>query len=135
MPAKRFTHIDQFNSDAVKFAGAAASGDVLALETKNVDYTVPFDVVLTGAVVIVKNASIDDKISLHVAHPVAGIMETFVTDWFMAEDDNQQFALQLNYPANIPAGLIIRAVYKADGVQLTRQVRINYLLHRVIEQA
>lgn len=135
MVAKRFTHVDQFNSDAVKFAGASASADVVAGENKNIDYTAPFDLLVTGAVVIVKGAKIDDKVSLQVAHPQAGVLETFVTDWFMSDDQSEQFALQLNYPANIPAGLIIRALYKAaDGLIGTRQVRVNYLLHKVIQQ-
>jgi hypothetical protein len=131
--SKRFTHIDQFTSDAVKFAGAAAGGDAVAGQTVNIDYVAPFDLVITGAVVIVKNAKIDDLVSLQVVHPQAGVLDTFVTDWYVSETSDEQFALQLNYPANIPAGLILRAVYKANGTLATRQVRINYLLHKVIE--
>ncbi|TXH10650.1 MAG: hypothetical protein E6R04_04775 [Spirochaetes bacterium] len=134
MVAKRFTNVDQFTSDNVAFAGAAASGDAVASETKNVDYSVPFDACLTGAVVIVQGAKIDDKVSLQVVHPTYGVLNEFVTDWFMADDQSEQFALQLNYPANVPAGLTIRAVYKATADEGTRKVRINYFLHKVVEQ-
>lgn len=135
MPAKRFTHTNQFTSDAVKFAGASASDDAVADETKTIDYTVPYDLCITGAAVVVKGGSIDDKVCLQVVHPQAGVLDEFVTDWYMNEDRNHQFTIDLDYPANIPAGLIIRAVYKANSQAGTRNVRINYFLHKVIEQA
>lgn len=135
MPAKRFTHTSQFTSDAVKFAGKSAAGEAVADETKNIDYTVPYDLCITGAVVVVKNASISDKVCLQVVHPQAGVLDEFVTDWYMNEDRNHQFTIDLDYPANIPTGLIIRAVYKASSTAGTRYVRINYFLHKVIEQA
>jgi hypothetical protein len=134
MTAKRFTNVDQFTSDNVAFAGGSAAGDAVANETKNIDYTVPVDLCLTGAVVIVHGAKVDDKVSLQVVHPSLGVLNEFVTDWYMADDQSEQFALQLNYPANVPAGLYIRAVYKATSEVGTRKARINYLLHKVVEQ-
>lgn len=134
MPAKRFTHTSQFTSDAVKFVGASAAGDAVADETKNIDYTAPYDLCITGAVVVVKGGNINDKVCIQVVHPQAGVLDEFVTDWYMTEDRNHQFAIDLDYPANIPAGLIIRAVYKAGAAAGTRNVRINYFLHKVIEQ-
>lgn len=134
MTAKRFTHIDQFTSDAVKFAGKSAAGDAVASETKNIDLTVPFDLVLTGAVLIVNGAKIDDKACLQIVHPQAGVLDEFVSDWYMSESSDQQLALELTYPANLPAGLIIRLVYKASATDGTRKARANYFLHKVMEQ-
>lgn len=135
MPAKRFTHTSQFTSDAVKFSGASAAGDAVADETKNIDYAVPYDLCITGALVLVKGGNINDKVCLQIVHPQAGVLDEFVADWYMNEDRNDQFSIDLSYPANIPAGLIIRAVYKASSAAGTRDVRINYFLHKVIEQA
>lgn len=128
----RFTHVDQFNSDAVQFAAAGVSSSATASETKDIDYTVPYDLCITGAVMLVKGAKFQDIVSLKVVHPVYGVINTFVTGWYIAEDSQKQFELQLNYPANLPAGLVVRATYVATAEEGTRQIAINYLLHKVM---
>lgn len=135
MTAKRFINIEQFTSDNVQFAGLSAYGQVNASETKNIDLSAPFDLCLTGAVVIVKNAKVEDKVSLQIVHPNGTVLNEFVTNWYLAEDQQEQFALSLNYPANIPQGLILRVKYIATSGIIVRDVMINYLTHRVMEQA
>lgn len=132
---KRFTHVQQLTSDNVNFAGKSALGTATAGDTVNIDYTLPFDVCLTGATLIVKGGKTLDTVSLQVVHPQAGVLSEFITDWYIAEDQDVQFTMDISYPANLSTGLIIRAVYKAAvGLTGTRTVRINYILHKVIEQ-
>lgn len=134
MPAKRFTHIDQFTSDAVQFAGSSATGDALENANSNIDYTCPFDLCITGAVLLVKDGKFGDKCCLQVVHPVAGVINEFATDWAIASDQQKQFELALTYPANIPSGLSLRLLYKATSEAGTRKVAINYLNHKVLQQ-
>lgn len=134
MTAKRFTHVSQFTSDNVLFAGTGKMGDAAENSNTNIDCTCPYDLCITGAVMLVKGGAFGDKCSLQVVHPVAGVLSEFVTDWGVSEDAQKQFELQLDYPANLPAGLIIRLVYKADANAGTRKVTMNYLLHKVLQQ-
>lgn len=135
MAAKRFTHIQQFTSDNVNFAGAGIRDTATSGQTKNVDYTVPFDVCLTGAVLIVVSAQNGDKATLQIIHPNGStILNEFITDWGIATDQQFQFSLDLSYPANIASGLIIRVMYEAAGILGTRTIMCNYFLHKVIEQ-
>lgn len=131
---KRFISVDQFNSDVVLFAGKSAIGTAAAGDTVNIDYTLDFDALLTGATLIVKGGKSEDKASLQIVHPSAGVLNEFVTDWYIAEDQDSQFSLDLNYPANLASGLIVRLVYKAkSGLTGTRTIRINYMLHKVLQ--
>lgn len=134
MPAKRFIHVDQFTSDNVLFAGASAIGDALENANTNIDYVCPFDLCITGAVLLVKDGKFGDKCCLQVVHPVAGVISEFATDWAIASDQQKQFELVLSYPANIPSGLTLRLQYKATSEAGTRKVAINYLNHKVLQQ-
>lgn len=134
MVSKRFIHIDQFNSDAVQFAGASATGDAAENTNTNVDYTCPFDLCITGAVLLVKDGKFGDKCCLQVVHPTAGVVNEFATDWAIASDTQKQFELALNYPANLPTGLKLRLLYKATSEAGTRKVAVNYLNHKVLQQ-
>ena len=132
--AKRFTHIDQFTSDNVNFAGKSATGTAAAGETVNIDYTLTFNACMTGATLIVKGGKQNDKVTLQVVHPLYGVVNEFITDWAVAEDQNTQFTMSIDYPANLPAGLTLRTVYKAQaGLIGSREVSINYFLHKVME--
>lgn len=135
MPAKRFTHNEQFTSDNVAFAGKSISGVAVASEIKAVDLLLTADHCLTGCLVLVHGAKIGDTTSLQIVHPTYGVVNTFATDWFMSSDRENQFILDLSYPANLAAGLTIRALYKATAEAGSRTIMINYLLHRVVEQA
>jgi hypothetical protein len=134
MTAKRFTHTDQFTSDNVQFAGASASGDAAENTETNVDYTCPFDLCITGAVLLVNGGKFGDKCSLQVVHPSYGVVNEFATDWAIASDQQKQFELALTYPANIPSGVKLRLLYKATSEAGTRNVAINYLNHKVLQQ-
>ena len=119
-------------SSDIMFAGAGVYGEAEESQTVNIDYTVPYDLCLTGAVLMVKGAKFEDTVSLKVVHPVAGVLATFVNGWFVVEDSQKQFELELSYPANIAAGLIIRATYAATAEVGLRDVAINYMLHKVL---
>ena len=134
MVSKRFIHVDQFNSDAVQFAGAAACGDAAENTNTSVDYTCPFDLCITGAVLLVKDGKFGDKCCLQVVHPTYGVINEFATDWAIASDTQKQFELALNYPANLPTGLKLRLLYKATSEAGTRKVAVNYLNHKVLQQ-
>lgn len=134
MASKRFIHIDQFTSDSVKFDGRGVSADAIENETKNVDLTLPHDVCITGSILIVVGGKVGDKVSLQVLHSSGIVVDQFVTDWFIAPDQAKQNEFQLNYPANVPSGFILRAVYTSTAEAGVRTVMINHVLHKVLVQ-
>lgn len=128
----RFTSVKQFTSDNVKLRGQSSYGEAVANDTKNIDFDLSFTACLTGAQLIVKGGKIEDKISLQIVHPLAGVLSEFITDWFISEDSQRQFMLDIPFPANLPSGLKIRAVYKATEEEGTRDILINWHLYEVI---
>lgn len=126
------TSTDDLQSNQVTFNGQGVFATCIQNETKNVDLTLTDVNFLTGGELIVKGAKADDKICLQVIHPVAGVLNQFVTDFRMRTDSENQSGFNLPYTAKLPAGLIIRAVYKATSEVGERKISINYMLHKII---
>lgn len=122
-----------FVKSKLKFSGQSISSVAQTGETINADLSLSEDYLLTGGVLIVKEAKISDRVSLQVVHPVYGVVNEFVTDYGMSEDQQVQFSLQLVYPAKLFAGLKIRCKYIASSDAGTRTFILNLLLHKVLE--
>lgn len=124
--------VSDFQKSKLTFAGRSLTGIVNENETVNADYTLSDDTLITGGVLIVKEAKITDKVSLQVVHPILGVVNEFVTEYRLAEDQQVQFKLDLPYPAKLVAGLAIRCKYEASDENGTRTFALNLLLHKVL---
>lgn len=123
---------DQFSKDFLNFDGKSASLVCNESDTQTVDLTMTDDCLLTGGALIVKNGHIDDRVSLQVIHPTFGVVNQFVTEYGIKEDQQEQFNMVLNYPAKIFAGLKLRLVFKSSSNVGERKAVINYHLHKVL---
>lgn len=122
----------EFSKNYLNFNGQSIRGSVNSQEVITSDYTLSDDHLLTGGVLIVKDARIDDRVSLQIVHPVHGVVNQFVTDYGMSEDSQVQFNINLEYPAKIFAGLTIRCKYEASIDRAERKFVLNLKLHKII---
>ena len=125
-------HRSQFQADWLKFDGKSAYAEAQSSEEKNSDLVLTDDVLLTGGYVCVQGGKFGDKICLQVVHPQAGVLDQFVSDYYIKSDSESQFSIDLDYPAKLPAGLIVRAVYKSNNNEGLRRIAVNYFLHKVL---
>lgn len=131
------TQTTQLASDQVVFAGKGVYGEVNVVDiaidnTTNIDLVLVDDMLLTGGVLMVKGGHFEDKVCMQVVHPVAGVVNEFVTDYRIAEDSIKQFELNSAYPAKIPAGLTLRVKYIPFAVAGLRDIAANYYLHKIL---
>lgn len=91
--------------------------------------TFDFDIVeeryLTGFMYAVENENWGDYITFSVVHPVAGVLETFVSSWGVCHGSH----LIEVYKAKVPAGLKLRCVYTNVGVNVAKFMA-NGFLHK-----
>jgi hypothetical protein len=129
----RPTHINQFSSDVMQINILSCEGAANPLDIKNIDLTLVDDVLVQGVeTLLVYGADKNDKISLQVVHPIAGVVNQFCTDYFI---DASMVTQRLNIPcytAKLPAGLKLRLVYKASAAIGIRDIKVNWLLHKVL---
>ncbi len=124
--------VSDFEKDKVQFSGQSVYAVVNSTGITNVDLDLADDYLLTGGQFLVKNAKLGDTASLQIVHPTFGVVDQFVTNFRCSEDSHRQFDLQLPYPSKLPAGLKIRLVYNCTDTLETREVAINYYLHKVM---
>ena len=122
-----------FEKSKLIFSGQTIYFDALENDTTDGDLTLADDVLITGGQLLVKGGNIHDQVFMQVVHPTAGVLNEFVSGWRINPDSTDQFTIVLNYPAKIPAGLIIRCKYIADATTGTRDVAVNLHLHKVLE--
>lgn len=122
----------EFSKNYLNFNGQSIRGTANASGIVTADFTLTDDHLLTGGVLIVKDARIDDKVSFQIVHPSFGVVNQFVTDYGMSEDTQVQFNINLEYPAKIFAGLTIRCKYEASDDKAERKFVLNLRLHKII---
>lgn len=125
-------NIDGFNKTNLAFFGKGIIGQGNLSSTTTLDYVLTDDVLMTGGIVLVKNAQFGDKISLKIVHPVYGVVNTFVDGFYVQETSQEQLNINLNYPAKLPAGLTIRCEYTANAIAGLREIAANLFLHKVL---
>ena len=130
------TSIADFNANNLNFAGKGASGSCTVTSSSNpvasIDMTLTDDCLITGGILMVKNGYFTDKLSMQVVHPTLGVVSEYVTDFRVVEDSQRQFELNINYPAKIPAGMILRIKYTPSTDVGVRYISVNYMLHKVL---
>lgn len=126
----RPTHKAQFESDKVDFDGKSVAGSAIESQTFNLDLTFSDDYLLTGGTLLCKGACWGDKVNFQVVHPAYGVVNQFVTEYRLKTDSEQQFNIDLEYPAKIAAGLTLRIVLMTTEEVGIRKVACNLYLHR-----
>lgn len=129
----RPTHSSQFSSDVLNVYIISSEGLVNPLEEKVIDLLLTWDVLLQGVeTLLIYGGDKNDKISLQVVHPNYGVVNEFCTNYCI---DSSIVTQRLNtpcYTAKLEAGLKLRLLYKASEVPGIRDVKINWLLHKVL---
>lgn len=130
-------NVNDFTSSLLNFNGVGLVANIGAGTVTNIDYTVPFDVLITGANLIVKNVKFGDSVSFQVVDangilaPAGTVLNQFVSNWCLVEDSQKQFEFQSNYPAKIYQNLVLRIVYTSVGI-IDPELAINFILHKVL---
>lgn len=122
-----------FEASKLNFAGMGVYGECTENTTAYLDLPITDDMLMTGGMLNVKGGDFHDTVSLQVVHPTYGVVNQFVNNYRIIENTQRQFDITLNYPAKIYAGLILRISYTASSTVGTRDISLNYYLHKVLE--
>ena len=101
---------------------ARLTGCFSCTNSATVDYTLTEARLLDGASYVYEG-SIGAKITLQVVHPQAGVVDEFVTDYYLLPHETIRL-----YKAKLSAGLTIRLIFTGVG-----EFRGNLYLHEVVE--
>lgn len=127
-PNSNYFDKTKMNKDA-----KGVSTTVIAGTTVNLDYTLTDDVLIAGGTnFLAKGAAQGDTVDFQVVHPIYGVLNQFITNWYVNPDKTDQAVPPSNYPAKSFAGLILRVVYHSTGTTDV-WVAVNYNLEKVLE--
>lgn len=96
-------------------------------QTVSQDFLLTEERLLTGAKIWGSNVNFGDSATFEVVHPLLGVMDRFVENWYLADGWDTIDA----YPARLPAGLILRVTYKNTGSSQARLL-VNLFLHKAV---
>lgn len=128
-----------FTADKLVFNGVGVTGTATLGSTTNIDYLLPDDNLLQGVQAYTKTANFGDTVSLQILDTSTGavsgtpyaVISQYVSNWRLRDDAQVQMDKQLEYPANLLAGMTLRAAYTSTGL-LAVKVAVNYDLHKVL---
>jgi hypothetical protein len=69
---------------------------------------------------------------MQIVHTTYGVVNEFITDYYIQEDFQKQFEISNTYPAKLAAGLILRVKYVPFATLGVRDIVVNYTLHLVM---
>lgn len=116
---------NDMDKSKVNFNGMKVAATVPAASTLNIDMPLVDDHLLTGASLVLTGNCDDDEIKFQVVMGTT-VVNQFI-DWYA-----MNLSKDIEYPAKIPGGLILRAVYKNTCPTNSVKVRVNYNLHKVL---
>lgn len=125
-------NIKDFNKSALHFLGKSVAFTCAAGANANGVLTLEDDVLLTGGILLVSGGKINDKIFLDVLAPNDALLLTFVDGYRVDPNNVKQTELALNYPAKLFTGFKVRVRYEAHADGGTRDVALNFYLHKVL---
>ena len=138
MPTKVRKESD-LDADIVRFRGKGIAFTATAGTTTSYDYKLTEARLIDGAEVFCKDHAFGDSLKFQIVDvdgvyapgivPPGTVLDEFITDWYMAADQQGQTQTRLSYLAEIITGLYIRLVYTSVGVTNV-QVRCNLFLHK-----
>jgi hypothetical protein len=82
-------------------------------QSLSVDYNFTEFRYVTGAEYFRKNGNFEDRLHFQMVHPLLGVVDQFATSIHLQKD----YGFYQFYRANVPAGLIARAVYFNNGTE------------------
>ena len=94
-------------------------------QTTEQDYVIAQDRILNGAEYLLWGGNPGDHVSFETHHPIAGLLDDFVGNWYVQEG-RSFYEL---YPALLPAGLIIKVTYTNTG-DSAATFCLNPMLHK-----
>ena len=125
------------NTDNLLFRATGFTGTATKNTTSNIDYQIPEQRFITGAAFMCKNHVWGDKACLQVVDVDnllgfgAGlVLNEFVKDWYMIEDQQSQGLVQTPYPAKLIQGLYLRIAYSSVGTESDVQCAFNWFFHK-----
>jgi len=116
----------KLNKDAHGICATVTAGAVT-----NLDFTLTDDMLVTGGVFLCSGGAQGDFVNFQVVHPIAGVLNQFITNWYIDPSTIRQETTKSNYPAKLPAGLILRVSYTSTGTSNV-WIAINYDLEKVL---
>jgi hypothetical protein len=123
---------NKLNLHCLGVTGTATGGG-----TTHIDYKLTDDCLLAGGEFITKTSVFGDSITFQVVDvdgivsPAGTVLNEFVTNFYLIEDQQKQFGFRAEYPAKIISGLYLRLIYNSTGL-LNVKVAMNYILHKVL---
>lgn len=133
-PIKRIAGVTSDSPTRVRFVGTH-DFNIAGNQTAQGDWTVPqlqyngenVTTIISGVEFKTVGGCDGDKVSLQIVHPIAGVMDEFGADVFIFKDTKTEIK---EHRAEVPAGLMVRAVYKSTCANASRFI-MN--LYRYIE--
>jgi len=118
-----FSSSDGFRARCFGYKGLVNFGVV-----SNIDMSFPDEIWINGIEIYTDKSFFGDNVDLNIVHPSTGqILDDFGSSWNL--DKEGKIRVILNYPAKIPAGLIIRIVYESLGAENVN-VLVNLYRHK-----
>ena len=118
----------KLNKDAKGVQGTALAGTSTTLDLALTD-----DILMAGgSVFLAKGAAQGDTVDFQIVHPTYGVVNQFITSWYLNPDTTKQEIPASNYPAKLKAGLTLRVVYHSVG-STDVWFAINYNREKILE--
>lgn len=125
-------NISLFEKSKLNKDAQGVSVTVTAGATVNLDLILADDCVIAGGTCfLAKGSAQGDTVDFQVIHPVYGMINQFVTSWFMDPDSTLQPVPTSNYPAKLFTGLTLRVVYHSTGSSDV-WIAVNYNKEKVL---
>lgn len=124
-------NLNEFEKSKLNKDAKGVSVTIPAGTTTNLDMTLAHDYLTTGGSCIVIGAAQGDTVDFQVIHPVYGVVNQFITNWFINPTTSYQEIPTSFYPAKLPTGLILRVVYHSVGLANV-WIAVNYDLEKVL---
>jgi hypothetical protein len=109
-------------------AGYGVVGQCTAGGQKTLDFTMPADLWIKGALVMTKDAEMGDWAEAHVYHPNGTtLIATFIHQWYASEKG--EIVIDTEMASKIPTNFIVRVIYHSTGVTDVG-IAINYKFYK-----
>lgn len=132
--------IKEYSSTDLNISLKGIKFECTANNTTINDLQITDDCLVDGAVFIVLNSLLGDKISCQVidkdnilGYGANTVLGEYVTDWYINPEATEQLNYKSEYPAKIYSGLYLRIIYTSAGTPTSMTtVIVNYKLHKLL---